>query len=210
VLDPCKRLQKEGFDVTFLEPPADGIITADMIKAAIREDTILVSIMWANNEIGTINEIPQIGAALPRPQRDLPHRRHAVGRQDAHQRRRRQHRSDELVQPQDLWTQGRRRALRAAPQAPRSPQAILDGGGQERGFRSGTLNVTGIVGFGKACEIAQKEMEGDACALARAAPSGSRREHHQPSGGVQGQWPRRQATCLTSPTSPSALSRARA
>jgi cysteine desulfurase len=62
VLDPCKRLQKEGFDVTFLEPGADGLVTADMVRAALREDTILVSIMWANNEIGTINEIPQIGA----------------------------------------------------------------------------------------------------------------------------------------------------
>ncbi|MFZ9689672.1 MAG: aminotransferase class V-fold PLP-dependent enzyme, partial [Phycisphaerales bacterium] len=61
VLDPCKRLQREGFDVTFLEPGADGIITADMVAGAMRPDTILVTIMWANNEIGTINEIPQIG-----------------------------------------------------------------------------------------------------------------------------------------------------
>jgi cysteine desulfurase len=58
VLDPCKRLQKEGFDVTFLEPNRDGVITRQMVESALREDTILVSIMWANNEIGTINEIP--------------------------------------------------------------------------------------------------------------------------------------------------------
>src|ERR1043165_3464732 len=57
VLDPCKRLKKEGFDVTFLEPPKDGVITAEAVKAALREDTILVTIMWANNEIGTINEV---------------------------------------------------------------------------------------------------------------------------------------------------------
>jgi cysteine desulfurase len=61
VLDPCKRLQKEGFDVTFLEPPGRRDHRRDG-RAALREDTILVSIMWANNEIGTINEIPEIGA----------------------------------------------------------------------------------------------------------------------------------------------------
>ncbi|MCA9289337.1 MAG: aminotransferase class V-fold PLP-dependent enzyme, partial [Phycisphaerales bacterium] len=54
VLDPCKRLQKEGFEVTYLEPGRDGLITADMVKGALRDDTILVTIMWANNEIGTI------------------------------------------------------------------------------------------------------------------------------------------------------------
>ncbi len=62
VLDPCKRLQNEGFDVTFLQPPADGVITRAMVAEAMRDDTILVSIMWANNEIGTINEVPEIGA----------------------------------------------------------------------------------------------------------------------------------------------------
>jgi cysteine desulfurase len=61
VLDPCKRLQREGFDVTFLDPPPDGVITAKMVEAALRPDTILVTIMWANNEIGTINEVPEIG-----------------------------------------------------------------------------------------------------------------------------------------------------
>jgi cysteine desulfurase len=66
-LDPCKRLQKEGFDVTFLEPRPDGVHTAEHGRSAMRDDTILVTIMWANNEIGTINEIPEIGSALPRP-----------------------------------------------------------------------------------------------------------------------------------------------
>ena len=62
VLDPCKRLEREGFDVTWLEPGPDGIITAEMVREAMRDDTILVTIMWANNEVGTINEIPEIGA----------------------------------------------------------------------------------------------------------------------------------------------------
>ena len=61
VIDPCRRLEREGFDVTFLEPGSDGIITSEMVKDALRDDTILVSIMWANNELGTINEIPCIG-----------------------------------------------------------------------------------------------------------------------------------------------------
>ena len=63
VLDPCKRLQREGFDVTFLEPGADGIITAEMVAGAMRPDTILVTLMWANNEIGTIQPIAEIGGA---------------------------------------------------------------------------------------------------------------------------------------------------
>src|SRR6185369_1749952 len=61
VLDPCKRLQKLGYEVTFLEPDRDGVIRAEKVAAAIRPDTILVSIMWANNEIGTLNDIAAIG-----------------------------------------------------------------------------------------------------------------------------------------------------
>ena len=62
VLDPCKRLQHEGFDVTFLTPPPDGVITRAMVAEAMREDTILVSIMWANNETGAITDIARAGA----------------------------------------------------------------------------------------------------------------------------------------------------
>ena len=62
VLDPCKRLQRAGYDVTWLEPDSDGIIYAEQVRDAIRDDTILVTIMWANNEIGTVNEVPEIGA----------------------------------------------------------------------------------------------------------------------------------------------------
>jgi cysteine desulfurase len=61
VIDPCKRLARQGYEVTWLEPARDGVITAAQVKAALRPDTILVSIMWANNEIGTINEIKEIG-----------------------------------------------------------------------------------------------------------------------------------------------------
>jgi hypothetical protein len=120
VLDPCKRLQREGFDVTFLQPPADGVITRAMVEEAMRPDTILVSIMWANNEIGTINEVPEIGA--------LCHERDVIFHTDATQWvgkmptdvEKRQHRSALLVGPQDLRPEGRRRALRPPPQAARA------------------------------------------------------------------------------------------
>jgi cysteine desulfurase len=165
VLDPCKRLEKEGFEVTFLEPPADGIFTADMIKNALREDTILVTIMWANNEIGTINEIPQIGK--------LCHEKGIIFHTDATQWVGKMPTDVEkdnvdlmsfsghkIYGPKGvggLFVRRRKPRVRLTP--------IVDGGGQERGFRSGTLNVTGIVGLGKACEIAKNQMADDAARL---------------------------------------------
>ena len=165
VLDPCKRLQKEGFDVTFLEPGRDGIVSADMVRAALREDTILVTIMWANNEIGTINEIPQIGA--------LCHEKNIVFHTDATQWAGKMPvdvnrdnidllsmSSHKIYGPKGvgaLYVRRRKPRIRLT--------ALVDGGGQERGFRPGTLNVTGIVGLGKAAEIAKAEMDQDAARL---------------------------------------------
>jgi cysteine desulfurase len=161
-LDPCKRLQKEGFDVTFLEPPRDGIVTAQMVKDAMREDTILVSIMWANNEIGTINEVPQIGA--------LCHERGVIFHTDATQWAGKMPTNVEKDNVDLLTMSGHKiygtkgvGALYVRRRKPRVRiQSLIDGGGQERGFRSGTLNVTGIVGLGKAAEIALAEMGADA------------------------------------------------
>ncbi len=161
VLDPCKRLQKEGFDVTFLEPGADGLITAEMVKGALREDTILVSIMWANNEIGTINEIREIGA--------LCHEREAIFHTDATQWVGKMP-TDVSRDNVDLLSMSSHKiygpkgvgALYVRRRKPRVRlQSLVDGGGQERGFRSGTLNVTGIVGLGKAADLAMAEMETD-------------------------------------------------
>jgi cysteine desulfurase len=162
VLDPCKRLQKEGFDVTFLEPGKDGLVTADMVRAALREDTILVTIMWANNEIGTINEVPQIGA--------LCHEKGILFHTDATQWAGKMPVDVEKDQVDLLSMSGHKiygpkgvGALFVRRRKPRVRlQALADGGGQERGFRPGTLNVTGIVGLGKACEIAMAEMDHDA------------------------------------------------
>ena len=161
VLDPCKRLEREGFEVTWLEPGPDGIITADMVKAAMREDTILVTIMWANNEVGTINEVPEIGAAC--------REKGVVFHTDATQWVGKMPTDVEKDNIDLLSWSGHKiygpkgvGALYVRRRRPRVRlQAQMDGGGHERGMRSGTLNVSGIVGFGAACEICGAEMEAE-------------------------------------------------
>ncbi len=159
VLDPCKRLQKEGFDVTYLEPGPDGVVTRKMVEDALREDTILVTIMWANNEIGTINEVPEIG--------QLCHEKNVVFHTDATQWVGKMP-TDVNADNIDLLSLSGHKmygpkgvgALYVRRRRPRIRLvALQEGGGQERGFRSGTSNVTGIVGLGKACEIAKNEMD---------------------------------------------------
>lgn len=165
VLDPCKRLQKEGFEVTFLEPPADGIVTVDMVKNAMRDDTILVTIMWANNEIGTINQIREIGK--------LCHERGVVFHTDGTQWVGKMPTNVEADNIDLMSFSGHKiygpKGVGGLFVRRRKPRirltSIVDGGGQERGFRSGTLNVTGIVGLGKACEIAKAQMADDAARL---------------------------------------------
>jgi cysteine desulfurase len=169
VLDPCKRLQKEGFEVTFLDPPRDGVITAEMVKNAMRDDTILVSIMWANNEIGTINEIREIGKLCHERPADKPVLFHTdatqwVGKMptdvEADNIDLLSFSGHKVYGPKGvgaLYVRRRRPRVRLVP--------LQEGGGQERGYRSGTLNVTGIVGLGKACEIAKAEMDADAARL---------------------------------------------
>jgi cysteine desulfurase len=158
VLDPCKRLQREGFDVTWLEPDADGLITAGQVAEAVRDDTILVTIMWANNEIGTINEIPKIGKICKE--------KGIIFHTDATQRFGKMPIDIEdagidllsasghkIYGPKGvgcLYVRRRRPRVRLVP--------LIDGGGHERGMRSGTLNVTGIVGMGAAAELCQQEM----------------------------------------------------
>ena len=160
-LDPLKRLEKEGFDVTFLEPKKDGVITAEMVKDAMREDTILVSIMWANNEIGSISEIPEIGA--------LCHDHGAIFHTDATQWVGKMP-TDVKRDNVDLMSFSGHKmygpkgigALYVRRRKPRVRlEALIEGGGQERNFRSGTQPVQQIVGLGKACEIAGKEMDAE-------------------------------------------------
>lgn len=159
VLDPCKRLMREGFDVTFLEPPKDGVITAKMVEAAMRPDTILVTIMWANNEIGTINEVPEIGK--------LCHDREIVFHTDATQWVGKMPTNVDRDNIDLLSWSGHKiygpkgvGALYVRRRKPRIRlEAQMDGGGHERGMRSGTLAVPNIVGFGKSCELCAQEMD---------------------------------------------------
>ncbi|MEM1166626.1 MAG: IscS subfamily cysteine desulfurase [Planctomycetota bacterium] len=160
-LDPCKRLEKNGFDVTYLQPGPDGLITRAMVEGALREDTILVTIMWANNELGTINEVPQIGA--------LCHEKGIVFHTDATQWVGKMPTDVEADNIDLLTWSGHKiygpKGVGGLYVRRRKPRvrvvAQSEGGGQERGFRSGTLNVTGIVGFGAACELCAQEMDDD-------------------------------------------------
>ena len=161
VLDTCKHIEKQGGEVTYLTVKPDGLIDLAELEAAIKPTTILISIMYANNEIGTVMPIKEISAIA---------RKHGVllftdGTQavgkipvdvnkdgidlmafTAHK----------MYGPKGVG------ALYVRRKNPRvKVTAQMDGGGHERGMRSGTLNVPGIVGFGKACEICMLDMEAD-------------------------------------------------
>ncbi|MEM7627387.1 MAG: IscS subfamily cysteine desulfurase [Planctomycetota bacterium] len=164
-LDPIKRLQRDGYEVTWLEPNKDGIIYAEQVREAIRDDTVLVTIMWANNELGTINEIPEIGAVC----KDKGVTFHTEATQwvgkmptdvEAAGIDLLSATGHKMYGPKGcgfLYVRRRRPRVRVAP--------LIDGGGHERGMRSGTLNVTGIVGVGAAAELCEKEMSDDAIRL---------------------------------------------
>ncbi len=140
VLDTCKRLEKYGYRVTYLPVQKDGLIDLDDLKRAMDDKTILVTIMAANNEIGVLQPVAEIGK--------LCHERMSIS---AHK----------MYGPKGVG------ALYVRRKNPRVQiSASIDGGGHERGMRSGTLNVPGIVGLGKACAIASEEMPKEACHLA--------------------------------------------
>jgi cysteine desulfurase len=159
VLDTCKRLEKHGFRVTYLPVQKDGRIDLDDLKRAMDDKTILVSIMAANNEIGSLQPIREIGA-LCREKGVFFHTDavQAVGKVPF----------NVIADNVDLASMTGHKiygpkgcgALYVRRKNPRVQLvAQIDGGGHERGMRSGTLNVPGIVGLGKACEIAMNEME---------------------------------------------------
>jgi cysteine desulfurase len=155
VLDVCLHLEKKGCEVTYLKPNADGLITVSQIEEAIRPETFLISVMYANNEIGTIQPIEEIGK-LTREKEILFHTdaTQAVGKVKI----------DVEKEPIDLLSFSGHKFyapkgigglfIRKNPKLSRMI-AQMDGGKHERGFRSGTLNVTGIVGLGEACFLSQ-------------------------------------------------------
>lgn len=155
VLDPCRRLEREGFRVTYLPVDKFGIVSPGAVRDALTDRTILVSVMAANNEVGTLAPLAAIGR-LTRERGALLHTdaAQAAGKipldvealgvdllsVSAHK----------MYGPKGVGALYVRRGVALAP--------LLDGGGHEYGLRSGTLNVPGIVGFGKACELCRQEM----------------------------------------------------
>lgn len=158
VLDACKRLEKSGFEITCLAVAPDGLINLDDLRRAITPKTILISIMQANNEIGVLQPVEEIGK-IAKEKKILFHvdAVQAVGKISVDAQR------DGIdllsISAHKIYGPKGIGALYVRRKDPRVEiSAIIDGGGHERGMRSGTLNVPGIVGFGKACEICQKEM----------------------------------------------------
>ncbi len=161
VIDPCKFLETEGYEVTWLEPDRTGRVSLDQVQQAMREDTILVSLMFANNEVGTIHPIPEIGA--------LCKQRNVIFHTDATQAFGKVP-IDVEAMGIDLLSLSAHKiygpkgvgALYVRRKKPRVRlQPLIHGGGHERGMRSGTLNVPGIVGCGAAAEIAVNDMATD-------------------------------------------------
>jgi cysteine desulfurase len=160
VLDSCRQLERQGFEVTYLDPGSNGIVNADMVKEAITEQTILVSIMHVNNEIGVINNIKEIG--------ELTREKGIIYHVDAAQST-----GKVAIDLSDLEvdlmsfsahkTYGPKGI--GAMYARRKPrirlEAQIHGGGHERGMRSGTLATHQIVGMGEAFKIAKEDMTSD-------------------------------------------------
>ena len=165
VLDSCAQLAREGFDVTFLQPGADGIVTPAMLEAALRDDTMLVSLMHVNNETGVIQDIAALGA--------LCHARDILFHVDATQSVGKLP-LDVSALPVDLMSFSAHKLYGpkgiGALWVRRKPKLQIDaqmhGGGHERGMRSGTLPVHQIVGMGEAYSIAREEMADESARLA--------------------------------------------
>ena len=162
VLDSCQKIEKMGGQVTYLDVNNDGLVDLEKLEAAITDKTILVSVMWANNETGVIQPMKEIGEICARKGVLLmSDATQAVGKIEVHPKEVGVHimafSSHKMYGPKGIG------ALYVSRKNPRVKlTAQMDGGGHERGMRSGTLNVPGIVGFGKAAEIARVEMKSDA------------------------------------------------
>jgi cysteine desulfurase len=165
VLDSCKHLEKIGCRVTYLPVGSDGLIDLDQLKDAFTDRTILVSIMAANNEIGVLQPVEEIGRlcrergvlfhsdavqALGKVPLDVTRTNLDLASLTAHK----------LYGPKGCG------ALYVRQNAAGQVVPLIDGGGHENGLRSGTLNVPGIVGFGRTCEIAHAEMPEESCRIA--------------------------------------------
>ena len=161
VLDSCKVLEKQGFHVTYLPVSSDGFVELKRLQDALTDKTILISIMAANNEIGTLQPVKEIGR-LAKEKEILFHcdATQAVGKIPIN--------VEEMgidllsLTAHKMYGPKGVGALYVRSSRPRVKiTALIDGGGHERGMRSGTLNVPGIVGLGTACELSQIEMSAE-------------------------------------------------
>ena len=166
ILDTCKHLEKQGYRITYLGLEPDGLIDLEKVKAAITDKTILISVMYANNEIGVVQPIREIGK-LAKEKGILFHTDavQAVGKIPVNVIKDNidllSLSGHKIYGPKGV---GALYVRRKGPRVQLSSQ--MDGGGHERGMRSGTLNVPGIVGLGEACAICQREMADEAKRLA--------------------------------------------
>ncbi len=164
VLDSCRQLESEGFEVSYLRPDADGLVSPDALRSALREDTVLVSIMHVNNELGTINDIAALGAVC----RERGVLFHVDAAQSAGKIA-----LDLQMLPVDLMSLSAHKMYgpkgAGALYVRRLPRVWLEaqmhGGGHERGMRSGTLATHQVVGMGEAARIAVAEMDQDAARI---------------------------------------------
>ncbi len=164
VIETCRKLQMQGFDVTYVPVKADGLVESDAIEKAIRKETVLISVMHANNEIGTIQPLKEVGQFAA--EKDIYFHTDAVQSAgkipidvgsfgldllslSAHK----------LYGPKGVGALYVRKGTRV--------ESIMQGGGHERGFRSGTENISGIVGLGKAADLAINTMKNEAERLTR-------------------------------------------
>lgn len=167
VLDTCKSLEKKGAEITYLNVDREGLIDLEELKKALRSETILVAVIYANNETGVIQPIKQIA--------DLVHANNSILFCDATQAIgkinidvQEEHIDLMCISAHKFYGPKGIGALyvrRKNPRVSLFPQ--MDGGGHERGLRSGTLNVTGIVGLGKACEVAKLDMWEDSARISK-------------------------------------------
>ena len=159
VLDTCKKLERQGYQVTYLPVETDGLVSLDKLKAAITDKTILITIMFANNEIGVVQPVEEIGR--------LCHEKGIIFHTDAVQAVGKIPVNVQAMNIDVLSMTAHKiygpKGVGALYVRRRNPRVQIteqiNGGGHERGMRSGTLNVPGIVGLGAACEIAGAEME---------------------------------------------------
>ena len=159
VLETCKYLEKKGFDVTYLPEDKYGLVDPKQVEEAIRDDTILISIMHANNEIGTIEPIEEIGKIAKK--HGIPFHTDAVqsvGKIEVDVKKLNvdllSMSSHKIYGPKGVGALFVKHGTKIEP--------ILHGGGHEHGLRSSTENIAGIVGFAKACELAKKRLHEDA------------------------------------------------